>query len=87
MRFGAIYKITNDAKTGITSATVKKYRDYNEYVNETVHEERVQILRVSDFDTIVEQLHIAHPLEDHGAWLEHGKDGKLYVVKCWVEKH
>lgn len=87
MRFGAAYKIINDSKSGVTSASVKKYRDYAEYVNETVYEERVQIMRVSDFDTIVTQLHIDHPLEDRGAWLEHGKDGKMYVVKCWIEKH
>ena len=84
MRFGNQYKIVKNG--GITSVNVRKVRDYQEFHNETVHEERVQIIRISDFDDIMAKMHIEHPLTDHGGWIEHGANGKLYCVKTWTTK-
>jgi carbonic anhydrase len=85
MRFGATFQITKQLGSPITQVAVNKVRDYNEYVNETIHEERVQIMRIQDFDTITAQMHIDHALQDHGAWVEY-RDGKMYVVKAWITK-
>lgn len=86
MRFGSTFHITKQAGSPITQVAVKKVRDHNEYVNETIHEKRVQIIKIQDFDTLVAQMHIDHALQDHGAWVEH-KSGKMYAVLCWIEKH
>jgi preprotein translocase subunit SecA len=85
MRFGSVIKTTSN--NGIVKATVLKYHDYTETVNETVYEQRVQIMKVSDFDTIVEEMHKEHALDKgYGAWLDKTKDGKLYVVKSWIKE-
>ena len=86
MRFGATFNIQKDSKSNLTRTTVKKYRDYDEFVNEVICEERRQIMKIQDFDTLVERLHIDHALQDHGAWIEY-KDGKMYAVLGWVEKN
>lgn len=85
MRFGSQYKITKHPN-GIIETAVKKVRDYQEIANETIHEERVQIIRISDFDDIMAKMHIDHALNDHGGWIEHGSGGKLYCVKTWTTK-
>lgn len=85
MRFGSTFHIEKQANSPIISVAIKKVRDYNEYVNETVHEERVQIIKISDFDNILQQMHIDHALQDHGAWVEN-RGGKMVVVKCWITK-
>ena len=79
MRFGSSYKITKHPN-GLIETNIKKVRDYTEIANETIHEERVQIIRISDFDDIMAKMHIDHALEDHGGWVEHGPNGRMYVV-------
>lgn len=83
-RFGATYRIEQQGP--VTKVAVSKVRDYNEYVNETIHEQRVQILKIQDFDTLVEKLHIDHALQDHGGWIEY-RDKKMYAVLSWIEKN
>lgn len=69
----------------IKRETIAKYRDGIETVRETVYEERVQILRVTDYDTIVEDMHKKHALDiGYGAWLEKYNNGKMYVTKRWI---
>ena len=85
MRFGATYNITKDSKNPVLKVAITKYRDYDEYVNETIHEERKQIIKIQDFDTLVSKLHIDHALSDHVAWIEY-KDGKMYAVLTWITK-
>lgn len=85
MRFGATFQIQKDSKSNLTKTNIKKYREYNETVNETIYEERRQIIKIQDFDTLVAKLHIDHALEDHGAWIEY-KDGKMYAVLGWIER-
>lgn len=84
MRFGSQYKITKNGN--ITSVNVRKVRDYQDFCNETVHEERVQIMRISDFDGIMAQMHLDYPLTDHGGWIEYGTGNKMYCVKSWVTR-
>lgn len=86
MRFGATYHVIKQSNSPITQTAIKKYRDGKEYIDEIVSEERVQILKIQDFDTITTQMHIDHALQDHGAWVEY-RDGKMYVVKSWIEKN
>jgi carbonic anhydrase len=85
MRFGATYQIQKDTNSNITKTHVKKVRDHTEFVNETVVEERIQIIKIQDFDTLVSQLHIDHALQDHGAWIEYA-NGKMYAVLGWIER-
>ena len=85
MRFGSTFTIQKDTKSNVTKIAVVKYRDYDEFVNETVFEERKQIIKIQDFDTLVAKLHIDHALQDHGAWIEY-KDGKMYAVLGWIER-
>ena len=88
MRFGATLKITKSADSPITKTEVHKYRDYQEYVNETIHEERRQIIKIQDFDTLVQKMHIDHALSSsYGAWIEKSKDGKMYAILCWVDQN
>jgi carbonic anhydrase len=86
MRYGSTFHIEKQPGTGLTTVTTQKVRDYEEYVNETTYHERVQIMKIDDFDTITKQMHIDHALQDHGAWLEH-QGGKMYVVKSWVTRN
>jgi len=84
MRFGTkIERVTQD---GITKSKTTIFRDYDEAHTETVCEERIQVMKIQDFDTIVAQMHIDHALHDYGAWLEH-KGDKMYVVKRWIEQN
>lgn len=84
MRFGTKTEIRTDGN--VTRTTVTKYRDYQETVSEDILEERKQIMKIQDFDTLVAQMHIDHALQDHGAWIEYRGD-KMYAVLRWVEKH
>lgn len=84
MRFGTKTEIK--IENGITTSKTTKFRDYNEIVNETICEERKQIMKIQDFDTLVAQMHIDHALQDHGAWIEYRGD-KMYAVLSWIEKH
>lgn len=84
MRYGAVYKYQKDGNK--IKSTVQKYHEYSETVDETVYEERVQILKVTDVADILEQMLIDHALKDVGVYLEHGKSGKMYAVKTWVER-
>lgn len=83
MRFGS--KTESITKDGVTTSKLTLYRDYDEVHSETVCEERVQIMKIQDFDTIVAKMHIDHALQDYGAWIEH-KGDKMYVVKRWIER-
>ncbi len=84
MRFGSKTEIK--VENGVTTSKTTKFREYEEIVNETICEERVQIMKIQDFDTIVNKMHIDHALQDHGAWLEY-KGDRMYVVKRWIERN
>lgn len=84
MRFGTKTEIK--IEDGVMTSKTTKFRDYQETVNETICEERVQIMKIQDFDTLVAKMHIDHALQDHGAWLEY-KGDKMYAVLKWIERH
>lgn len=84
MRFGSSYHIKSDPKNNLLQVRVQKIRDYNEYVNEIIKEERVQIMKIQDFDTLINKLHVEHPMKEHGGWIEY-RQGKMYAVLTWVE--
>jgi len=69
----------------IKRETIAKYRDGVETVKETVYEERVQIIKVSDYNAIVEDMHAKHALDmGYGVFLEKFNNGKMYAVKKWI---
>jgi hypothetical protein len=71
----------------IKREVVAKYRDGIETIKETVYEERVQIIKISDYNTIVEDMHAKHALDvGYGAFLEKYNNGKMYVTKRWIVK-
>jgi hypothetical protein len=83
MRFGVKTEIKTE--NGVTTSKVTKFRDYDEVHNETICEERVQIMKIQDFDTIAAKMHVDHALQDHGCWVEY-KGDKMYVIKRWIER-
>lgn len=84
MRFGTKTEIR--VKDGVTVTKTTKFRDYAETMNEDIYEERIQIMKIQDFDHLVAKMHIDHALQDHGAWIEY-KGDKMYAILRWVERN
>lgn len=84
MKFGTKTTITHT--NGIMTTKIEKYHDGAVTKAEAINEERIPIIRYSDADTILEQMHIEHALTNYGVWVEKNPtSGKLYVVKCWID--
>jgi hypothetical protein len=85
MQYGEIQHYQEDE--GKQKVTTIKLRHGLPFLDESTYKERVQVIRPSDLDSIIETMHTEHALnETYGAWLEKAKDGRLYVVKYWVER-
>ena len=83
MNFGDVRHIKVEGDTEIEHSS--KYFSGQVTVDEEIHKERVQIIRPSDLDDIVRQMHIDHALDStYGAWVEKTNTNKLYAVKYWV---
>ena len=79
-------KTVTETKNGITKVRSTKYHDGNVTRDETIIEERVPIIKISDATTVFDQMHLDHAFTSYGAWVEKNPtSGKLYVVKCWIE--
>lgn len=84
-RFGTVTKTTN--KNGLKTIRTTKYHDFEVTDDEELHEARVPIIKITDASTVFEQMHLEHALTNYGAWVEKNPvSGKMYVVKCWLEK-
>lgn len=84
LKFGT--KTTRTSKNGITRTQIERYHDERRTTNEVVYEERIPIIRITDANTIFEDMQLKHALTDYGVWVEKNPtSGKLYVVKCWIE--
>ncbi len=71
---------------GIESEETTKYRHGLPFIEEMIMKERVEVMRPSDLDGIIEGMHIEHAFDDiYGAWLEKTKGGRLYVIKYSVK--
>lgn len=86
MQYGEKQTITQDGDAEVESTT--KYRHGLPFVEEEVYKERVEIMRPSDLDDIIIQMHIDHALDGiYGAWIEKAANGsRLYAVKYWVKR-
>ena len=85
MRFGEVQ--TSETNDNQQHETVVKVRNGEEVVKEETFREWVQVMRVSDLDDIINQMHIEHALTSkYGAWLEKQDNGTLYVVKYWSKR-
>lgn len=86
MQFGT--KTTRTTKNGILTVRSQKYHEGKVTSDETICEERVPIIKITDANTVFEQMHLEHAFTNYGAWVEKNPtSGKLYVVKCWVQQN
>ena len=84
MQFGEIKSIEGDENKSIETTTKVHNGEVSSHKQE--FKERVQVLRATDLDTIIEEMHIKHALDfAHGAWLEKYDNGKMYVVKYYAK--
>lgn len=82
MNFGEIKSFEGDGDKSVE--TTVKVHDGQVRLEKREYKERVQIMLVTDLDTIIEEMHVKHAFDQaHGAWIEKSGD-KLYAVKYYA---
>ena len=82
MQYGEIKSIQGDDDKSIET-TLKMHQGQVRYEKKE-YKERVQIMRVTDLDIIIEQMRVDYGLDQSfGAWVEKNGD-KLFAVKYRV---
>lgn len=83
IQYGEIQE--NESTEDSTKNKTIKLRHGLPFLEECIYKERIQVMRITDLDTIIAEMHTKHALdEQYGAWLEKAKDGRLYVIKYSV---
>jgi hypothetical protein len=82
MQYGEIKSVEGNDNKSIE--TTIKMHEGRVTTQKKEFRERVQIMRVTDLDLIIEDMHLKHALDfAHGAWIERSGD-KLYAVKYYA---